>query len=207
VSRRWLDEHHGDRYVREAREQGYRSRAAFKLKELIERDRLLKPGMAVVDLGAAPGGWSQVAAGLVGPSGTVVATDILAMEPVRGVQFVHGDFTEPAVQSRIVDALGGRRADLVISDMAPNITGVRVTDQARSLELVETAIEFAMQVLQPGGALLVKVFQGADVTPVRDALRRAFTSVSHRKPAASRARSSEFYLLARGFKAPAEVRA
>ncbi|MCP5144643.1 MAG: RlmE family RNA methyltransferase [Gammaproteobacteria bacterium] len=200
MSRRWLHEHHTDRYVKDARAQGYRSRAAFKLKELVDKDQLLKPGMRVVDLGAAPGGWSQVAAELVGPTGQVIATDILPMDPIAGVHFVQGDFTEPGVFDQILALVGPAGTDVVISDMAPNISGVRAADQARSLGLAELAAEFAFEVLKPGGSLLFKIFQGGDLGDMRQTLQQAFTKVSHRKPAASRSRSSEFYVLAKGFK-------
>jgi 23S rRNA (uridine2552-2'-O)-methyltransferase len=198
MSRSWLDEHRRDPYVKRARQTGYRSRAAYKLLELNQRDRLVRAGMVVVDLGASPGGWSQVAKELVGPTGRVIATDILAMEPLVGVEFLQGDIRDPEMCARIVQSAGGL-IDLVISDMAPNLSGVKGVDQARSAELAEIACDFARSNLKPGGDLLVKIFHGADLAPLVTQLRGAFRSVVHRKPAASRARSSEVYVLARGF--------
>lgn len=198
MSRRWIDEHNRDPYVKRARQTGYRSRAAYKLLELHQRDRLFRAGMVVVDLGASPGGWSQVARELVGPSGRVVATDILTMEPIAGVEFVLGDVREPAMTAQIERFLDGG-ADLVISDMAPNMSGVKAVDQARSADISETAFEFARTILKPGGDFLVKVFHGADLAPLVARMRVAFRDVAHRKPPASRARSSEVYVLARGF--------
>jgi len=196
TSKAWMHEHVTDLYVQQAKRQGYRSRAAFKLKELARQDRLIRPGMTVVDLGAAPGGWSQVSAELVGPKGRVVAVDILEMAPIPGVEYIQGDFREDATLRALEGALGGRRVDLVVSDMAPNITGIGVTDQARAAYLVELALEFALKWLKPGGNLLVKTFQGADFQALRERLRRHFSQVLTRKPEASRGRSSEIYLLA-----------
>ncbi|MFZ5699328.1 MAG: 23S rRNA (uridine(2552)-2'-O)-methyltransferase RlmE [Pseudomonadota bacterium] len=198
-SSRWLQEHFNDPYVRQAQEQGYRSRAVFKLLEIQEKDRLLRPGMTVIDLGAAPGGWSQVAAGLVGDKGLVIASDILPMEPLPGVHFVLGDFREEAVFAALLAVLGDRQADLVISDMAPNMSGERSVDQPRAMYLAELALELARRVLRPGGDLLLKTFQGEGVDAYRKEMRQSFRQLLVRKPGASRARSSEVYLLGRGF--------
>lgn len=198
-SSRWLQEHFNDPYVRQAQEQGYRSRAVFKLLEIQEKDRLLRPGMTVIDLGAAPGSWSQIAAGLVGDKGLVIASDILPMEPLPGVHFVLGDFREEAVFAALLAVLGDRQADLVISDMAPNMSGERSVDQPRAMYLAELALEFARRVLRPGGDLLVKTFQGEGVDAYRKEMRQSFRQLLVRKPGASRARSSEVYLLGRGF--------
>jgi len=195
-----MREHVTDPFVRQARQEGYRSRAAFKLKELCQQDRLIRPGMTVVDLGAAPGGWAQVAADLVGPKGRVIAVDMLEMAPVPGVEFLRGDFREEATLERLEAALGGVRVDLVISDMAPNISGISMVDQARGMHLAELALEFAHKWLKPGGSLLVKTFQGEGYPELREALRRSFSQVLTRKPLASRSRSSEIYLLAKGLK-------
>ena len=193
-----MREHVTDPYVRRAKHEGYRSRAAFKLTEILEKDKLVRPGMLVVDLGAAPGGWSQVLAPLVGASGRVIALDLLEMEPVRNVEFILGDFSEPEPLARLEQMLGGRAADLVVSDMSPNISGVAMVDQARSMLLAELALEFAEKWLKPGGSLLVKAFQGEGMDAYRKQLSVAFSSVAVRKPKASRDRSSELYLLARG---------
>ncbi len=196
-----MREHINDPYVQKARAEGYRSRAAYKLLELDKKDRLLVPGQLLVDLGAAPGSWSQVAVAKLGSKGKVVAVDLLPMEPLPGVQFVQGDFREQEVLDALLLALGGRKADLVISDLAPNISGIGVSDQARSIYLCELALEFARQCLKPGGALLVKVFQGAGFIEFLAGMRKSFVKVGSRKPEASRGRSSEMYLLGRGFKA------
>ncbi len=198
-SGRWLREHHSDPHVLDARRQGYRSRAAFKLLEIQEKDRIFAPGMRVVDLGAAPGGWSQVAADLVGDRGRVFACDILPMDPLPGVEFVEGDFTEQAVCDRLTESLDGAPVDLVISDMAPNISGVAAVDQPRVMYLAELAFDFAEAMLKPGGDFLVKVFQGEGFPAYLGSLKQRFRSVRSRKPEASRARSSELYLLSRGF--------
>ena len=187
-----------DPYVQRSKREGYRSRSAYKLAEIDARDRLLRPGIVVVDLGAAPGGWSQVAAQKVGAQGLVVAIDLLAMEPVAGVRFVQGDFATGAGLNSIEAALAGRKADLVLSDMAPNLSGIAVSDQARTMALAEIARDFALLHLQREGALLVKVFQGAGYDEYLRSLKRAFEKVVARKPAASRGESSEQYLLARG---------
>ena len=193
-------DHERDPYVKQARRSAYRSRATFKLQELDAKDKLLKPGATVVDLGAAPGSWSQYAAQRVGPSGRVIAVDILPMEPIRNVHFIQGDFTNDEVFQRCVDALAGARADLVISDLSPNLTGIRVTDQARSMQLAERVLEFACQTLAVNGNLLIKVFEGADMEQFRHELVQRFQRVMARKPKASRGASREFYVLARGYK-------
>jgi 23S rRNA (uridine2552-2'-O)-methyltransferase len=196
-SKAWLHEHVTDRYVRQARREGYRSRAAYKLMELARQDQLIRPGMIVVDLGAAPGGWSQVAAELTGPKGRVVAVDILDMPALPGVSFIQGDFRDEATWQALEAALGGQPVDLVVSDMAPNISGIGMVDQARASHLAELALEFAVKCLKPGGNFLVKGFQGAGYGELRAQLRRHFRQVLTRKPAASRSRSSEMYLLAK----------
>ena len=199
-SSRWLQEHVTDPFVRQAQKEGFRSRSAYKLIQLDEKDRLLRPGMRVVDLGSAPGGWSQVAAPIVGAKGRVLATDILPMDALRNVQFVQGDFTDEAVFQRLLELLGGELADLVMSDMAPNISGVDDADQAASMYLVELALDFAQRVLRPGGDFLAKVFQGAGSEAFLKEVRRHFTKVAVRKPAASRSRSREVYMVARGLR-------
>jgi 23S rRNA (uridine2552-2'-O)-methyltransferase len=197
TSKAWMREHVTDLHVRRAKQEGYRSRAAYKLRELAERDRLIRPGMTVVDLGAAPGGWAQVAAELVGAKGRVLAVDILDMAALPGVTFIRGDLREEQTLQALEAALGGRRVDLVLSDMAPNITGIGMVDQARAAQLAELALEFALKWLKPGGNLLVKTFQGEAAERLRERLRRRFRQVVARKPEASRGRSSEIYLLAR----------
>lgn len=199
-SRRWIAEHEADHYVQEARRLGYRSRAVFKLKEVQDKDRLLKPGQVVVDLGAAPGGWSQFARPLLGPQGTLIALDILPMDPVSDVHFILGDFREESVLKALEAAVGGRAVDLVLSDMAPNLSGVDAADQAGSVYLCELALEFAKAHLKPKGALLVKIFQGEGFDAYLKSMREAFETVTIRKPKASRPRSREVYLLARGFR-------
>ena len=200
-SKQWLRRHVNDPYVQRSRLEGYRSRSAYKLTEIDARDRILRPGQVVVDLGAAPGGWSQVAAKRVGKGGAVLAIDLLAMEPVPGVDFVQGDFTRGSGLAAIASLLAGRKADVVLSDMAPNMSGISVSDQARSMELAELARDFAMFHLQEEGAFLVKVFQGAGYDEYLKSLRAAFRKVVVRKPDASRDESAEQYLLARGLKA------
>lgn len=197
-SKRWLKEHRDDIYVRRAVEQGYRSRACFKLLEIQEKDRIIKPGMTVLDLGAAPGGWSQVAVQLLGKRNSVIASDILAMEPIEGVQFVQGDFTEQAVFDELLEVINNRPIDLVICDMAPNMSGMAAVDQPASMYLAELALDMAVKVLRPGGAFLCKVFQGEGFDHYLGELRNYFDSVVTRKPAASRPRSKESYQLARG---------
>lgn len=198
TSKAWMHEHVTDIYVRRAKQDGYRSRSAYKLLEILEKDKLVRPGMTVVDLGAAPGGWSQVLAPLVGAKGQVIALDILEMEPLRGAVLIRGDFSDESTLKLLEKQMGDRSMDLVVSDMAPNISGVGLVDQARSIHLAELALEFARDRLKPGGDLLVKVFQGAGLDEFRKQLTAAFASVAVRKPKASRDRSSEFYLLARG---------
>ena len=194
----WMARHVRDPYVKQAVHQGYRSRAAFKLLELDARDRLLRPGMRVLDLGAAPGGWSQVAAQRVGPTGLVVAVDLAPIAPVTGVRVVAGDLRDPAMRARLEEALEGSPADLVLSDMAPNLSGVAAADEARAQELVDTAIALSAALLKPGGALLVKMFHGSGLEAVIQRMRSVFRSVEMRKPPASRSRSSEVYALCRG---------
>ena len=196
-SSRWLQEHRSDPYVKQAKLLGYRSRAVFKLLELQERDKLFKPGMLVVDLGAAPGGWSQVVVNWVGRKGRVVALDLLEMDPLPGVEFLQGDFTEEEAFRNILAILGDSRADWVISDMAPNISGVESVDQPRSMELAELALDFAIQVLKPTGGFLCKTFQGEGFDPFLVAVRQQFKKVVIRKPKASRDRSREVYILAK----------
>ncbi|WP_040660637.1 RlmE family RNA methyltransferase [Neisseria shayeganii] len=196
-SKAWLHEHVNDPYVHQAQKDGYRARAAYKLLEINEKDKLIKPGTVVADLGSAPGSWSQVAAKLAGKKGRVFALDILPMEPVEGVSFIQGDFREDAVLAELEALLDGRSLDLVICDMAPNMSGHAVSDQARSYHLCELALDFAANHLKPGGHLLVKVFQGAGYQEYVQAMREVFAQVQVRKPKASRDRSSETYLLGR----------
>lgn len=200
TSKGWLKEHFDDQYVQRSKQEGYRSRASYKLFELDEKDRLLVPGMTVIDLGAAPGGWSQVAAEKVGPEGVVIASDILEMDALAGVDFIQGDFTEEAILEAILATLGERPVDLVMSDMAPNMSGMAAIDQPQAMYLVELALDLAGQTLRPGGTFLAKVFQGEGFDEYLKALRGAFTRVVTRKPGASRARSREVYLLAQGFR-------
>ncbi len=207
TSRTWMREHVTDPFVQRATREGLRSRAVFKLEEINHRDKLIRPGMCVVDLGAAPGGWSQLAASLVGAGGKVLALDMLDMEPIPNVDFIQGDFGEDAVLKRLEQALDGRAVDLVLSDMAPNISGIRSTDQARWVYLSELAMEFARTHLNPGGTLLVKCFQGAGVDDLRRQIATLFESVVVRKPKASRDRSREFFLLAKGRRNEARLRA
>lgn len=204
-SQRWLKEHFSDPYVKKAQAEGMRSRAAYKLEELVERDRLLKPGMVVVDLGAAPGGWSQwvrqeldvLDKGREKPS-RVIASDILEMPSLAGVEFLHGDFREDAVLSGLLEMLDGDRVDLVLSDMAPNKSGMDAVDQPRAMHLAELAMEFADGQLRTGGTFLIKLFQGTDFDNYVRELRRRYAKVAIRKPAASRKRSPEVYALAQG---------
>jgi 23S rRNA (uridine2552-2'-O)-methyltransferase len=200
-SHRWMQEHVNDPYVKQAQKDGYRSRASYKLIELNERDRLMRPGMLIVDLGSAPGGWSQVAGRIVGEKGRVIATDILPMDHVHNVDFIQGDFTDDAVFNQILEALGGRQPDLIISDIAPNISGIDSADQASSMYLVELALDMARKVLKPRGNFVAKVFQGSGSDAYLKELRKSFEKVSIRKPAASRPRSREVYVVAKGFKA------
>lgn len=197
-TRAWHHQHVNDFYVRQSVEQGWRSRAAFKLLEIDERDHLLKPGLTVVDLGCAPGGWCQVAASRMKGQGRIVGIDLLEMTGMNGVTIVQGDFSEAVGLAALDEALGGRRPDLVLSDMAPNITGIAHADQAKSFALAELALDYARDHLQPEGAFLVKVFQGAGFEEFMRAMRRVFRKVAARKPKASRDRSREVYLLGRG---------
>jgi 23S rRNA (uridine2552-2'-O)-methyltransferase len=199
-SRQWLRRHVSDPYVQRSRKEGYRSRAAYKLAEIDDRDHVIAPGAVVVDLGAAPGGWTQVAAKRAGPRGRVIAIDLLEMAAVPGATFIRGDFSEPAGLEAVEAALAGAKADAVVSDMAPNLSGIAITDQARSMALAELARDFALAHLKPEGAFLVKVFQGAGYDEFLGSLRASFRKVVVRKPAASRGESAELYLLARGLK-------
>jgi 23S rRNA (uridine2552-2'-O)-methyltransferase len=198
-SARWLAEHASDEFVKRAQREGWRSRAVFKLAEIQQAERLLRPGMRCVDLGAAPGGWSQYAARIIGGASRIVATDILPMDAIPGVDFVQGDFRDEGVIEQVLRAIGASKVDLVLSDMAPNMSGIDAVDQPRSMHLAELALEFADRVLAPGGDVLVKLFQGAGFDElIRDA-RRRFGRVAMKKPKASRTRSPEIYLLARQF--------
>jgi len=196
-SKKWLAEHFDDHYVKMAQQQGLRSRSAFKLLELQEKYHLIRPGMVVVDLGAAPGGWSQVAAPLAGESGKILALDLLDMDPLEGVEFVQGDFTEDESLHALEALLNGREVDLVLSDMAPNMSGMSTIDQARAMYLAELALEFVRSHLKPGGDYVVKLFQGTDFDNYVREVRSLFGKVQVRKPKASRPRSREVYLLAR----------
>lgn len=198
TSKAWMREHVTDFFVKQAKKEGYRSRAAYKLIEIAERDRLLKPGMTIVDLGAAPGGWSQVAMEKVGQSGRVIAVDLREMTPLSGVTFIQGDFTEEAVLVQLEESLGKSPVDLVISDMSPNISGIGMIDQARGMYLAELALEFSITRLNSGGDFLVKVFQGSGFEEFLRQMRAGFDRVVVRKPGASRGRSSELYLLGLG---------
>ena len=199
-SARWLAEHASDPFVKQAHAQGLRSRAAFKLAQIHESERLLRPGMRCVDLGAAPGGWSQYAAKIIGPQGCLVATDILPMDGIPGVEFIQGDFCETSVLEQVMHCVGSDKVDLVLSDMAPNMTGIDAVDQPRSMYLAELALEFAERVLAPGGGLLVKLFQGSGFDEIIIGARSRFGRVVTKKPKASRSRSPEIYLLARQFR-------
>jgi 23S rRNA (uridine2552-2'-O)-methyltransferase len=201
TTKAWITEHVNDAYVQRARAEGWRSRAAFKLTEIDDKDKLLKPGMTVVDLGSAPGSWSQIAAKRVAPGGRMIALDLLPMDPVHGVEFIQGDFRDDAVLQALADVLDGRQVDLVLSDMAPNMSGVGMVDQARVMLLAELTLEFCARHLKPGGDMLVKVFQGDGFMELRRALQQQFQTLQMRKPAASRNRSAEIYLLARGKRA------
>ena len=199
-SKEWVQKQNNAPYVKQARESHYRSRAIYKLQEINEKDDLIKPGYCVVDLGSAPGSWSQYAAEKIGAKGRVVAVDILPMDPIKDVVFTQGDFTENEVEQAFLEQVGNQKADLVISDMAPNLTGIRVTDQAKSMAMAELVHDFALKVLKPGGDLLIKVFEGAGTNEFRQLLREHFSKVMTRKPGASRDKSREFYILARSYK-------
>jgi 23S rRNA (uridine2552-2'-O)-methyltransferase len=200
TSDRWLKEHFDDVWVKKSREDGYRSRASYKLIELDEKDRLFRPGQVVVDLGAAPGGWSQVAVERVGDKGVVIASDILEMSPLAGVEFVQGDFTEQSVLDELLELMGDRRADVVISDMAPNMSGMAAVDIPNAMGLVELALDMAQRVLKPGGVFVAKVFQGEGFNTLLADMRKSFDTVVSRKPDSSRARSREIYQVCKGFK-------
>jgi 23S rRNA (uridine2552-2'-O)-methyltransferase len=199
VGNSWMREHVNDHYVHQAKAKGYRSRAAFKLLQIDEKDRLIAPGMVVVDLGAAPGSWSQVVAARAGAKGMVIALDLLPMEPIKDVEFIQGDFREELPLRQLRECLAGRKVDLVLSDMAPNISGIASSDQARSRDLCELALEFAKEALKPGGALLIKAFQGSGYVEFLAEMRKSFREVVSRKPDASRGRSPEMYLLGKGY--------
>lgn len=200
TSQNWLREHFNDPYVKMAQKDGYRSRASYKLLEIQEKDRILRPGNTVIDLGAAPGGWSQVTSRVLGDKGRLIASDILEMDSIPDVTFIQGDFTEESVLSQILEAVGNHPVDLVISDMAPNMSGVKLADQARAMYLCELALDLAGQVLRPGGDFLIKIFQGEGFDVYHKQVRTMFDKVQMRKPLSSRDRSREQYLLARGFR-------
>ncbi len=201
-SNQWLQRHVKDPFVRKARAEGYRSRAAYKLIEVNASHRILAPGATVVDLGAAPGGWSQVAARMVAPGGKVIAVDLLEIAPISAVSVLRGDCRDPAVQAQLAAALGGQKADVVLSDLSPNISGIASADQARAAELVRMAIGFCRTWLKPGGSFLVKVFQGEEFAGVLKEMKQVFREIRTVKPSASREESRETYLLARGLKSP-----
>lgn len=200
TSKKWMDEHVNDIYVKKAQVDGYRSRASYKLIEINEKDDLFRAGSVVMDLGSAPGGWSQIVAPIVGDSGRVIASDILPMSSIVGVDFIQGDFTDEAVYEQILQTLGDAQVDTVVSDMAPNLSGVNTTDQYASMYLVELALDMARNVLRPGGSFCAKVFQGVGYDEYVKDVRSSFNKVIVRKPAASRPRSREVYLVAKGFK-------
>ena len=204
-SQEWLQRHFNDHYVKMAQKKGYRSRAVFKLQEIQDKKRIIKPGQVVVDLGAAPGGWSQIAVPMVGRKGAIIAMDILPMDPIEGVDFIEGDFTTQEVHDQLLEVINGRAVDLVMSDIAPNITGLKAVDQPRSMYLAELALDFAREVLKPGGDFLVKVFQGEGFDEYLRDVRTSFSKVSVRKPKASRPKSREVYLLAQGLKPSAST--
>jgi 23S rRNA (uridine2552-2'-O)-methyltransferase len=200
TSKNWLDEHVNDPYVKKAQVDGYRSRASYKLIEINEKDKLFRPGNVVMDLGSAPGGWSQIVVPLIGDSGRVIASDILPMDGIVGVTFIQGDFTEESVYHEILETLDGNKADVVVSDMSPNLSGVSTTDQYSSIYLVELALDMARNVLKPGGSFCAKVFQGVGYEEYVKDVRTSFDKVLVRKPDASRPRSREVYIVAKGFK-------
>ncbi|KPB26185.1 MULTISPECIES: 23S rRNA (uridine(2552)-2'-O)-methyltransferase RlmE [Pseudomonas] len=200
TSHNWLKEHFDDKYVKMAQKDGYRSRASYKLLEIQEKDKLIRPGMTVIDLGAAPGGWSQVTSRLIGGQGRLIASDILEMDSIPDVTFIQGDFTEDAILEQILEAVGNTQVDLVISDMAPNMSGLSAVDMPRAMFLCELALDLAGRVLRPGGDFLIKVFQGEGFDVYHKDIRKLFDRVQMRKPSSSRDRSREQYLLARGFR-------
>ncbi|MEZ7860674.1 MAG: 23S rRNA (uridine2552-2'-O)-methyltransferase [Parasphingorhabdus sp.] len=199
-NRDWIKQHIKDPYVKQSQKDGYRSRASYKLLEIVEKERMIRPGMTVVDLGSAPGGWSQVASRLVGHEGRVHALDILPMDPIAGVDFIQGDFTEQDITDDLLLLIGNRPVDLVISDMAPNLTGAKAVDQPAMMYLAELAIDLTTQVLKPDGVFISKVFQGEGFDQFVRHVRTLFNSVSMKKPEASRAKSREVYLVAKGLK-------
>ena len=200
TSHNWLKEHFDDKYVKMAQKDGYRSRASYKLLEIQEKDKIIRPGMTVIDLGAAPGGWSQVTSRLIGGQGRLIASDILEMDSIPDVTFIQRDFTEDAVLAQILEAVGNTQVDLVISDMAPNMSGLSAVDMPRAMFLCELALDLAGRVLRPGGDFLIKVFQGEGFDVYHKDIRKLFDKVQMRKPLSSRDRSREQYLLGRGFK-------
>nr|WP_232923008.1 MULTISPECIES: 23S rRNA (uridine(2552)-2'-O)-methyltransferase RlmE [Pseudomonas syringae group genomosp. 2] len=200
TSHNWLKEHFDDKYVKMAQKDGYRSRASYKLLEIQEKDKLIRPGMTVIDLGAAPGGWSQVTSRLIGGQGRLIASDILEMDSIPDVTFIQGDFTEDKILEQILEAVGNTQVDLVISDMAPNMSGLSAVDMPRAMFLCELALDLAGRVLRPGGDFLIKVFQGEGFDVYHKDIRKLFDKVQMRKPSSSRDRSREQYLLARGFR-------
>lgn len=199
-SHNWLREHFNDPFVKQAQKDGYRSRASYKLLEIQEKDKLIRPGMSVIDLGAAPGGWSQVTSRLIGGQGRLIASDILEMDSIPDVTFIQGDFTQDQVLQRILEAVGDSHVDLVISDMAPNMSGTPAVDMPRAMFLCELALDLASRVLRPGGDFLIKIFQGEGFDQYLKEVRGKFDKVQMRKPSSSRDRSREQYLLGRGFK-------
>lgn len=201
-SRRWLKEHVNDPYVKLAQKEGYRSRAAYKLLEIQAKDHLIKPGMTVVDLGGAPGGWTQVLVKLVGVHGHVIALDCLAMEPIAGAFCLQGDFTEDTTVERLIEAIDARPIDIIVSDMLPNLSGIKGVDQPKSMYLMELALDFVEKQLRPGGHFIAKVFQGEGFDELLKQIRASFKTVSIRKPESSRSRSAELYLVAKGFRGP-----
>jgi 23S rRNA (uridine2552-2'-O)-methyltransferase len=196
----WLQRHVSDPFVKQAQRDGYRSRSAYKLTELNDKDRLIRPGMRIMDLGSAPGGWSQVAGKLVGAKGRVLATDILPMDPIKNVDFIQGDFTDDAVVAKLLEWLGGGKFDLIVSDIAPNITGIDSADQASSMNFLELALDTVRKTLKPGASFVAKMFQGSGSDQYIKELRTSFEKVLIRKPAASRAESREVYIVAKGYK-------
>ncbi|NCX93228.1 MAG: 23S rRNA (uridine(2552)-2'-O)-methyltransferase RlmE [Gammaproteobacteria bacterium] len=198
--KRWLKEHEDDFYVKQAKLQGYRCRASFKLLELQEKDRLIHSGMTIVDLGSAPGGWSQVAVDWIGSKGHIIALDILPMDPIAGVTFIQGDFSSDEVYEKLCQTVGEQQIDVVLSDLSPNLSGNKTTDQARALHLVELALDFASSHLKPGGSFVTKVFHGSGFEEFVKTMRSHFKTVSIRKPDSSRSRSSECYIVGKGFK-------
>jgi 23S rRNA (uridine2552-2'-O)-methyltransferase len=199
TSKKWLHEHFDDIYVKKAQQEGWRSRAIYKLIEIDEKDHLIKPGMTVVDLGAAPGSWSEYAARQVGDQGKVIALDILPMDAIAGVEFILGDFREDHVYDRLLRTIGEKPVDLVMSDLAPNMSGMKAVDQPRAMYLAELTLELAQKVLKPGGDMLLKAFTGEGLDEFKKEIRQHFSKLIVRKPKASRPRSPEIYLLARGY--------